>query len=117
MIIAVDLDDTLCSRPNNVEHLGIKKYEFCTPIQKMIDIVNKLYDDGNIIYIYTSRGMKQFNGDVNKIQSELFDFTLNSLKFWNVKHHGLIIGKIYYDLIIDDKALNIINIDNLINIV
>ena len=51
-IIAFDLDDTLCSRPKNLEHLGPEKYNYCTPIQPTIDVLNKLYDQGNIIYIY-----------------------------------------------------------------
>jgi hydroxymethylpyrimidine pyrophosphatase-like HAD family hydrolase len=65
-IIAFDLDDTLCSRPKNLEHLGPEKYNYCTPIQPTIDVLNKLYDQGNIIYIYTARGMGQFDGNVQK---------------------------------------------------
>jgi hypothetical protein len=59
--------------------------------------------------------MSQFNGDVNKIISELYVLTLESLKEWGVKHHGLIMGKIHYDLLIDDKSLGKDNFDKFIN--
>jgi hydroxymethylpyrimidine pyrophosphatase-like HAD family hydrolase len=114
-IIAFDLDDTLCYRPKNLEHLGPEKYNYCTPIQPTIDVLNKLYDQGNIIYIYTARGMGQFDGNVQKTYSELYEITLNSLKMWGIKHHGLIMGKLHYDLLIDDKCLNINDISDIEN--
>jgi len=104
-IIAFDLDDTLCSRPKEKESLGIDKYNYCEPIQEMIDLSNSLYDKGYIIYIYTARGMHTLNGDVKEIYSKLYDITLSSLEKWGVKHNGLYMGKIHYDLLIDDKAM------------
>ena len=35
--IVLDLDDTLCFRPKEKESLGIDKYNYCEPIQEMID--------------------------------------------------------------------------------
>ena len=106
-IIAFDLDDTLCTRPTDKEILGIDKYLHCKPIQEMIDVSNNLYDKGHTIYIYTARGMNIFNGNVMDIYINLYDLTLNSLKKWGVKHNGLYMGKIHYDLLIDDKALSL----------
>ena len=114
-IFAFDLDDTLCFRDKNLEHLGPKKYLHCVPIQSMIDIVNKLYDDGNTIYIYTARGMGQFNGDVERCKSELYEITLNSLCEWGIKHHGLHMGKLHYDYLIDDKSIGLNTIDDFIH--
>jgi len=114
-IYAFDLDDTLCERDSGLEHLGSNKYKHSRPIPKMINKVNKLYDDGHTIYIYTARGMNQFNGDVNKIISELYVLTLNSLEDWGVKHHGLVMGKLSYDLLIDDKTLGKDDFDKFIN--
>ena len=51
----------------------------------IIDKVNKLYDDGNTIYIYTARGMGQFNGDLVKVYNSLYVITLDSLKKWRQK--------------------------------
>lgn len=104
-IYAFDLDDTLCTREIGFEHLGPKKYEHSYPIPHMIEKLNRLYDDGNTIYIYTARGMCQFNGDVSKVYNSLYIITLNSLKKWGIKHHGLIMGKLHYDYLIDDKAV------------
>lgn len=105
--IAFDLDDTLCYRPKNVEHLGKNKYEQCEPIQEMIDISNRLYDNGHTIIIYTARGMTIYNGDVNKIYSNLYEQTLSDLKKWGIKHHGLVMGKISFDYLVDDKGLDL----------
>tara|TARA_B110000503_G_scaffold65393_1_gene102810 strand:+ start:16051 stop:16425 length:375 start_codon:yes stop_codon:yes gene_type:complete len=114
-IIAFDLDDTLCSRPNDVEHLGGDKYQHCYPIQKNIDILNKLASEGNTIYIYTARGMSTFNGNVDKIYENLYELTLTHLKEWGVNHHGLYMGKIHYDLLVDDKVIHVDDIDCLIS--
>lgn len=105
-IYAFDLDDTLCRRDTNLEHLGPDKYKHCVPIPNMIEKVNKIYDEGNTVYIYTARGMGQFKGDLIKVYNSLYCLTLNSLEEWGIKHHGLIMGKLHYDFLIDDKAMS-----------
>jgi hydroxymethylpyrimidine pyrophosphatase-like HAD family hydrolase len=105
MIYAFDLDDTLCIREDGVEHLGVQKYQHCKPIPEMVKKVNDLYKQGHTIYIYTARGMSQFKGNINEIHNQLYVLTLNSLKEWNINHHGLIMGKLHYDFLIDDKAI------------
>tara|TARA_Y100000034_G_C6707947_1_gene312581 strand:+ start:113 stop:472 length:360 start_codon:yes stop_codon:yes gene_type:complete len=102
-IIAFDLDDVLCRR--DIEGQSIEKYKSCKPIKEMIKITNNCYDEGYHIIIYTARGMNVFAGDVNAIYSNLYELTMNQLKEWNVKFHQLIMGKIHYDLLIDDKAV------------
>jgi hypothetical protein len=72
-----------------------------------------LYDDGFIIKIYTARGMSQFDGDADKIELQLRGITENSLLQWGVKYHKLIFGKEHYDLLIDDKALNIADVTDI----
>lgn len=104
-IIAVDLDDTLCVRPKDVEHLGVEKYKHCTPLTKTIQKINKMYDEGKTILIYTARGMSTFNGNLGLVYSNLFELTTNQLNSWGVKYHQLIMGKIHYDLLIDDKCM------------
>lgn len=109
-IIAFDLDDVICFRPKEYENLGPKKYSYCKPYKEVINLVNSLYDDGNKIIIYTARGMEQFKGNIPVIYSELYLNTINQLDSWGVKYHQLVMGKIYYDVLIDDKALNSVNI-------
>ena len=44
-----------------------------------------------------------------------YNITKNQFKKWGVKYHFLILGeKPIYDLLIDDKALNISDIDRII---
>ena len=108
--IAFDLDDVLCHRPNQFENLGPSKYSYCVPNDEMIELVNSLYDDGHKIVIYTARGMTQFNGNVTEIYSQLYTRTLIHLDQWGLKYHQLVMGKIHYDVLIDDKAVNSLNI-------
>ena len=79
-VYAFDLDETLCTRDKSVDHIGYEKYRYCEPIPEMINKLNKLYNDGNVIYIYTARGMSTFNGDINKVYNKLYNLTLDSLK-------------------------------------
>ena len=104
-VIAFDLDDVLCERPN-VNAGEVEKYNFCKPIQSMVDFCNECYDSGHEVIIYTARGMTTQNGNVNKVYSKLYNLTLNQLKKWGVNHHQLVMGKIHYDYLIDDKAHN-----------
>ena len=109
--IAFDLDDVLCYRPDGYDHLGPEKYDYCEPFILNIDLVNSLYDDGYKIVIYTARGMTQFKGNIVDIYSYLYDRTKQELSSWGLKYHQLVMGKIHYDVFIDDKAINSLNID------
>jgi len=109
--IAFDLDDVICFRPSEYEHLGPEKYLHCKPYVEMIELINSLYDDGHKIIIYTARGMSQFSGNIVEIYSKLYNQTNDQLKSWGVKYHQLVMGKIHYDVLIDDKALNSQNIN------
>jgi hypothetical protein len=115
--IAFDLDDVICYRSSKYEHLGPNKYDYCEPDQSVIDLVNSLHNDGHKIVIYTARGMSQFKGNVALIYSELYSKTIQQLNRWGLKYDQLVMGKIHYDLLIDDKVLNSFNItkDTVIN--
>jgi len=110
MIIAFDLDDVICTRPKNLENLGIEKYNSCEPVPEMVDVVNKCYEEGNYIKIYTARGMSQLNGNVSAVYNKLFETTSKQLKNWGVKYHELVMGKIHYDILIDDKVMNSLDV-------
>lgn len=106
-IIAFDLDDTLCYRPPNIEHLGREKYKFCQPIPEMIELSNQLFDAGHVILIYTARGMSTYDGSVEKVYENLYEKTLSDLEKWGIRHNGLVMGKLHYDYLVDDKALDL----------
>ena len=110
-VIAFDLDDVICFRTSNDGK--VEKYKTCYPNQDMINIVNECYDRGATIKIYTARGMSVFQGDVNMIYSNLYTLTFNQLETWGVKFHELVMGKLHYDLLIDDKTVNYEEIKNI----
>lgn len=105
-IIAFDLDDVICTRPKNIEALGPDKYNHCIPVPEMVKIVNDTYDNGYTVKIYTARGMSVFHGDTHKIYSNLYPLTFKQLTDWGVKFHELVMGKLHYDILIDDKVVN-----------
>lgn len=109
--IAFDLDDVLCYRLDGYEHLGPDKYDHCNPYIGNINLVNSLYDDGYMIIIYTARGMSQFKGNIVDIYTHLYNRTNQQLNSWGLKYHQLVMGKIHYDVLVDDKVLNSLNID------
>lgn len=92
MIYCFDLDGTLCITEN-------KKYLESIPIKKAIEEVNKLYEQGHEIKIFTARGT------TSKI--DWTDSTKNQLNSWGVRYHTLITNtKPSFDVLIDDKAIN-----------
>ncbi len=96
-IICFDLDNTLCKTLKN-------NYHKSTPIKKNINILNKLYESGYVIKIFTSRFMGRSKDKSSLAKKMGYKLTVSQLKKWNVKYHKLILGKPSYDLIIDDKG-------------
>jgi len=86
-VYAIDIDGTL-----TVETEGWD-YATRTPVLSRIAGVNKLYEEGNVIALFTAR----------YLQDEAI--TREWLKKYGVKFHTLILGKTKYDVIIDDRAL------------
>lgn len=92
-IIYIDIDDTICKLEKDC-----LDYSKATPIKKNIKKANELYDNDNVIVYWTARGTK------TKINWE--DLTKKQFEEWGVKYHELKFNKPFYDIFIDDKALN-----------
>jgi carbamoyl-phosphate synthase large subunit len=88
-----DIDGTICS--TNCE------YKDAEPFINVINYINKLYESGNKIIMFTSRGTKS---GIN-----WYDFTKNQIDTWGLQYHKLIMGKPQADIFIDDRAINIDN--------
>lgn len=73
-------------------------YSQALPNERMIAIVNKLYDMGNRIVLFTARGY------VTGI--DWYPVTEKQMKDWGVKYHELKMGKPNADFYIDDKFLD-----------
>jgi len=92
-ILCFDLDGTLCT---SVEGSDYTKAE---PLQKAIDKVNDLYEQGIKIVIFTGRGSSS--------GKDWTEFTKRQIDGWGLKYHELITNrKPTYDKVIDDKAIN-----------
>jgi hypothetical protein len=111
-IIAFDLDDVLCSRASDVGG-RVNKFSTSKPNESMIDVVNQCYDSGAKVIIYTARGMTSFKGNPHDIYDNLYELTKAQLNNWGIKYHKLAMGKLHYDVLIDDKAINSSNINKL----
>ena len=49
--------------------------------------------------------MGKYSGNIKKVNKAYLALTKAQLKKWGLKYHELILGKISYDLFVDDKAL------------
>ena len=92
MIIYVDIDETICTKSEDLNYVNAK------PLEKRIEKINNLYEEGNTIVYWTARGTMT-GIDWRKITEEQF-------QQWGVKYHELRFGKPAYDLFIDDKNIN-----------
>lgn len=91
MKIVVDIDGTICSQEPN--------YSDAMPYFRVIDKINRLYDKGYYVVLFTARGYE------TKIDWE--PVTKKQLSDWGLKYHELLFNKPSADLYIDDKACNI----------
>lgn len=95
MRIFVDIDDTICTYDIDRQQMN---YSQAIPNYKNIERVNKLFDEGNAIYYWSARGT--VTGIDWRVETE------KQLERWGAKYTGLIMGKPYYDIHIDDRSLN-----------
>ena len=57
--------------------------------------------------------MTSFNRDLQKIKNKYLKLTIKQLNDWNVNYNELIFGKESYDYLIDDKVINISDINKI----
>ena len=104
MIYCFDIDGTICTLRKRSDYNNAK------PFPKMIKKINYLYDEGHTIKLFTARGC---NSGIDHT-----DLTTNQLDKWGLKYHELIMNKKpHYDLLIDDKAINVEDFRRVFNIV
>ena len=94
-----DIDNTICRTIKS-------NYKKSKPIKKNIDFINFLYEQGNIIKIYTARYMGRTNDNPIEATKKAKKITLSQLKEWKIKYHKIFFGKPSSDIYIDDKNMN-----------
>ncbi|EIJ4041839.1 HAD-IIIC family phosphatase [Campylobacter jejuni] len=100
--IIVDLDGTLTIDEESVDYINKK------PNTALIQTLKKYKKQGFKINIFTSRNMRTFNGELEKIKTHTLPIIISWLKKHNVPYDEVIIGKPWcgYDgFYIDDKAI------------
>jgi hypothetical protein len=95
-IICFDLDNVLCRTIGS-------NYNKSKPIKKNINVVNKLFENGYYIKIFTARFMGRSNSII-KAKKQGYSLTMTQLTKWQINYHELIFGKPSYDIYIDDKS-------------
>ena len=91
-IYVIDIDNTIC-KSNKSDYIN------SIPYYHIINSFNKLYEHGHELHYWTARGAVS--------GKDWSDFTLKQMKIWGVEYNSLNMGKLHYDLWIDDKAINI----------
>jgi histidinol phosphatase-like enzyme len=91
MKLVLDLDGTLCSDTKG-------SYKKAKPYLDRITLINKAYDNGDIIIIFTARG--------STTGINWRELTKKQLKKWGLKYHKLIFNKPSGDLFIDNLGVN-----------
>ena len=84
-----DMDGTICTQ----KHPDKADWTTAKPIEKMVSIINNLYDNKHTIYIFTCRPLSK-----HKI-------TKAWLKKYKVKYHHIVFDKPPGDIFIDDKSV------------
>jgi len=92
-IYYIDIDGVIFKN----DYTRLDYYEVI-PIYENIEKINKLYDEGNIIILWTNRG------GISLV--DWYTITDNQLYDYGVKFHKLTFDKPYYDVFIDDRAFN-----------
>ncbi len=89
----VDIDGVVAQlSPNN-------DYNLSEPNQTVIDAVNKLYEAGHQIVLFTARG--------SMTGIDWTDVTSGQMQRWGVKHHELRLGKPAANFYVDDRNLSV----------
>ena len=99
MTYVFDIDGTICTNTYG-------DYDNAKPLQKRIDKVNSLYDQGHNVILLTARGMGRHKNNRQLAEQELYSFTLQQVKSWGVKFHQLFLGKPNGTYYIDDKGIS-----------
>lgn len=89
----IDIDNTICQTDGT-------EYAAARPWPERIAVVNRLYDAGHRIVMWTARG------SLHGVTLQLRQLTRRQLEAWGVKYHELRLDKPYFDVLVDDRALS-----------
>lgn len=103
--ICFDLDNTLCTGA---------PYEKAKPYEWAPKLLSILKNNGHEIIIYTARKMSTEDGNLGRVNKSIGLLTFNQLEEWGFAYDEIYFGKPAADIYIDDKGLNYINYEQLL---
>ncbi|MBN1451863.1 MAG: hypothetical protein JW963_12675 [Anaerolineales bacterium] len=77
----------------------VTNYDQAQPQRETIELINRLYDQGHRIILFTARG--------SATGIDWTEITRRQMAEWGVKYHELRFGKPAADFYIDDKLITI----------
>lgn len=99
MTLCCDIDGVLASLVSDND------YTKAQPLTATIELVNRLYDSGCHIVLFTARG--------SKTGIDWQDFTRQQMERFGVRYHELKFGKPAADWYIDDKMISLGQLEEL----
>ncbi len=81
------MDGTICTEERTYSRSMAK------PLDNAVESINRLYDEGHTIIIYSARTWMEY------------EMTVDWLSRYGVKYHQLMLGKPVGDVWIDDRAI------------
>lgn len=100
----IDVDETICTVPSIPG-----EYMTCDPDMEMIAKINKLYHQGHTIILFTARGMRSCDGDLEAIEAIVRPVLVDWLDKYGVEYTRLIMGKPWGPNVryVDDRNMSI----------
>jgi capsule biosynthesis phosphatase len=99
--ICFDIDNTLVTYP-----VTPNDYSSVKPINKMINLVKFLKEQGHYIILHTARRMKTHDNNVGKVIKDVAIVTIDTLNKFCIPYDELIFGKPLADIYVDDRSIN-----------
>lgn len=102
LVFVVDIDGVIAGlTPKN-------EYSIATPLPATIAKINRLYDSGHRIVLYTARG--------SATGLDWSSVTRQQMADWGVRYHEIRFGKPAADFYVDDRALSIADFHQLVGV-
>lgn len=98
-----DIDSTICPAKENNQN-----YEDLVPYSEMVNKMQQYKNSGFRIVLFTSRNMRTYEGDIEKILKYTKPVLEKWLKKWNIPYDEVIYGKPWpgkEGFYIDDRAV------------
>ena len=86
-------------------------YSQVLPINSTLELIKNLKSKGHYIILYTARGMQTHSGNLGKVIATQSKTLFDWLEFYGIPYDEIYFGKPSADFYIDDKAVNINDIN------